>query len=127
MCDRDPLPYWTRGRVTLLGDAAHPMYPMGSNGAGQAILDATSLSRHLARHADPAAALLAYERDRRPARWCCATARGGPENAIDEVERRAPDGFARIEDVIDTATLEAIVTGYARAAGASRDQVNRDA
>ena len=47
MCDRDPLPRWTHGRVTLLGDAAHPMYPMGSNGAGQAVLDAESLARHL--------------------------------------------------------------------------------
>ena len=43
MVDRDPLPYWTRGRITLLGDAAHPMYPRGSNGAGQAILDARAL------------------------------------------------------------------------------------
>ncbi|MEW2354685.1 flavin-dependent oxidoreductase [Spirillospora sp. NPDC029432] len=129
MCDRDPLPYWTRGRVTLLGDAAHPMYPMGSNGAGQAILDATSLSRHLARHADPAEALLAYERDRLPttSEVVLRNRKGGPENAIDEVERRAPDGFDRIEDVIDTAALEAIVNGYARVAGASREQVNRGA
>jgi 2-polyprenyl-6-methoxyphenol hydroxylase-like FAD-dependent oxidoreductase len=67
MCDRDPLPHWTRGRVTLLGDAAHPLYPMGSNGAGQAILDAANLSGHLASHADPAEALLAYQRDRLPA------------------------------------------------------------
>ncbi|MFI0351174.1 flavin-dependent oxidoreductase [Actinomadura sp. 9N407] len=129
MCDRDPLPYWTRGRVTLLGDAAHPMYPMGSNGAGQAILDATSLSGHLAGHADPAGALEAYQHDRLPStsEVVLRNREGGPENAIDEVERRAPDGFARIEDVIDTATLEAIVNGYARVAGSSREQVNRDA
>ena len=44
MVDRDPLPCWTAGRVTLLGDAAHPMYPRGSNGAGQAILDARTLT-----------------------------------------------------------------------------------
>jgi hypothetical protein len=70
MCDRDPLPYWTRGRVTLLGDAAHPMYPMGSNGAGQAIMDAVSLGGQLARHADPVAALVAYQDERlaRPTR-----------------------------------------------------------
>src|SRR5262249_20200118 len=67
MCDRDPLPQWTDGRVTLLGDAAHPMYPMGGNGAGQAILDASSLSRHLATNGDPAAALLAYQDERLPA------------------------------------------------------------
>lgn len=127
MCDRDPLPYWTRGRVTLLGDAAHPMYPMGSNGAGQAILDATNLSGHLASHADPAEALRAYQEDR-----LAATAdvvlrnrKGGPESVIDEVERLAPNGFSHIEDVIDPAALEAAVAGYAKAAGASREQVNR--
>ena len=44
LCDRDPLPRWSHGRVTLLGDAAHPMYPVGSNGASQAILDARCLA-----------------------------------------------------------------------------------
>ena len=47
MCDRDPLPRWSFGRVTLLGDAAHPMYPVGSNGASQAVLDGVALARHL--------------------------------------------------------------------------------
>ena len=49
MCDRDPLPRWSFGRATLLGDAAHPMYPVGSNGASQAVLDARALARHLMR------------------------------------------------------------------------------
>ena len=109
MCDRDPLPRWTDGRVTLLGDAAHPMYPMGGNGAGQAILDATSLSRHLAANRDPAAALLAYQDERLP--WTSEIVLGnrvgGPEGVIDEVERRAPGGFDRLEDVIDAVELEA--------------------
>lgn len=128
MCDRDPLPHWTRGRVTLLGDAAHPMYPMGSNGAGQAIMDATSLAGHLAgRPGDPAAALRAYQDERLPVtrEVVLRNREGGPENVIDEVERRAPDGFARLADVIDPAELEAVVTGYARLSGATRDQVNR--
>ncbi|WP_116205862.1 flavin-dependent oxidoreductase [Amycolatopsis circi] len=127
MCDRDPLPAWSHGRVTLLGDAAHPMYPMGSNGAGQAILDATNLAWHLTRRADPVEALRAYEADRLPATSdiVLRNRRGGPENVIDEVERRAPDGFTRLEDVIDAATLEAIVAGYAQASGASQQQVNR--
>lgn len=129
MCDRDPLPYWTRGRVTLLGDAAHPMYPMGSNGAGQAILDATSLSDQLARHADPAEALLAYQDERLPitSEVVLRNREGGPENVIDEIERRAPDGFSRLEDVMDPAEMEAIVSSYARLSGASREQVNRPA
>ncbi|HYH32351.1 MAG TPA: flavin-dependent oxidoreductase, partial [Pseudonocardia sp.] len=98
MCDRDPLPHWTLGRVTLLGDAAHPMYPMGSNGAGQAILDATSIARHLAGHADPAAALQTYQDERLPAtsEVVLRNRVGGPEGVIDEVERRAPDGFERL-------------------------------
>ncbi|MET7990852.1 flavin-dependent oxidoreductase [Amycolatopsis sp. NPDC005232] len=127
MCDRDPLPAWSHGRVTLLGDAAHPMYPMGSNGAGQAILDATSLGHNLARHADPAEALAAYQADRLAATGeiVLRNRQGGPENVIDEVERRAPDGFSRLEDVIDAATLEAIVTGYAQASGGSQQQVNK--
>lgn len=129
MCDRDPLPYWTRGRVTLLGDAAHPMYPMGSNGAGQAIMDAVSLGGHLARHADPEAALLAYQDDRLAATSEVVRRNrlGGPEQVIEEVERRAPDGFDRIEDVIDQAELQDIVAGYLQVSGGSQDQVNRPA
>lgn len=126
MCDRDPLPAWSHGRVTLLGDAAHPMYPMGSNGAGQAILDATSLGGHLVRHSDATQALLAYQDDRLAAtsEIVLRNRQGGPENVIDEVERRAPNGFSRIEDVIDAATIEAILSGYAQATGASQQQVN---
>jgi 5-methylphenazine-1-carboxylate 1-monooxygenase len=117
MCDRDPLPHWTHGRVTLLGDAAHPMYPMGSNGAGQAILDAASLAEHLTQHAHPAEALKAYEHDRLPAtsEVVLRNRIGGPESVIDEVERRAPEGFERIEEVIAPAELEAIVSSYAQA------------
>ncbi|WP_433467938.1 FAD-dependent monooxygenase [Spirillospora sp. CA-128828] len=127
MCDRDPLPYWTRGRVTLLGDAAHPMYPLGSNGAGQAILDASDLSTHLERHADPAEALRAYQRDRLPVTGevVLRNRQGGPENVIDEVERRAPEGLSRLEDVIDPAELEAVVNAYVHTSGSSKDQVNR--
>lgn len=127
MCDRDPLPAWSHGRVTLLGDAAHPMYPMGSNGAGQAILDATSLGGHLARCADPTEALRAYQDDRLAVTGevVLRNREGGPENVIDEVERRAPQGFSHIGDVIDAAELDAVVAGYARASGSSQQQVNK--
>ena len=67
MVDQEPLPWWSQGRVTLMGDAAHPMYPRGSNGAGQAILDARALADALAGHDDPVAALSAYEAQRLPA------------------------------------------------------------
>jgi 2-polyprenyl-6-methoxyphenol hydroxylase-like FAD-dependent oxidoreductase len=122
MCDRDPVPYWTKGRVTLLGDAAHPMYPMGSNGAGQAILDARCLADNLAAHADPAEALTAYEQERLPATADVVrrNREGGPEGVIDVVEDLAPDGFDRLEDVIDPAELARIVNDYAQASGAQR-------
>jgi 2-polyprenyl-6-methoxyphenol hydroxylase-like FAD-dependent oxidoreductase len=118
-CDRDPLPYWTWGRVTLLGDAAHPMYPVGSNGASQAILDARALADELARSEHPRQALLAYEQKRLPmtAEIVRSNRRGGPEGVIDAVEQLAPDGFTDIEKVLSHAQREAIVRGYASKAG----------
>ena len=98
-CDRDPLPYWSSGRVTLLGDAAHPMYPVGSNGASQAILDARCLADALARSEHPRQALMAYEQKRLPmtAEIVRSNRRGGPEGVIDAVEQLAPDGFTDID------------------------------
>jgi 2-polyprenyl-6-methoxyphenol hydroxylase-like FAD-dependent oxidoreductase len=129
MADRDPLPRWTHGRVTLLGDAAHPMYPVGSNGASQAILDARCLADALASCDHARQALAAYEADRLPktAEIVRNNRNGGPEGVIDEVERLAPDGFERIDDVLSHAQREAIVKGYAQLAGFAKDQVNRRA
>lgn len=118
MCDRDPLPWWTRGCVTLLGDAAHPMYPVGSNGASQAILDARCLAELLAR-APVAQALAEYEAVRRPATADVVASNriGGPERVIDLIAARAPAGFNRIRDVATEAELAGIVRGYAQLAG----------
>jgi 5-methylphenazine-1-carboxylate 1-monooxygenase len=125
MCDRDPLPRWSFGRVTLLGDAAHPMYPVGSNGASQAVLDARALARHL-RDADVVAALSAYDAERRPmtAEIVLNNRKGGPERVIDVLEQRAPDGFSDVDAVASYAEREAIVRGYASMAGFAREQVN---
>jgi len=125
MVDRDPLPRWRHGRVTLLGDAAHPMYPIGSNGATQAILDARALADALAAHADPLAALDIYEAERRPmtARIVALNRQEGLDAVLDMVEERAPDGFARIEDVMDPAVLARWVQDYKTAAG-HRQTVN---
>ncbi len=122
MCDRDPLPAWTHGRVTLLGDAAHPMYPVGSNGASQAILDGAALARHLATAAAPAA-LAAYDAERRPAtaEIVRLNRAGGPERVIDVMEDRAPYGFDDIDAVAPHAEREAIVRGYAATAGFAVD------
>jgi 2-polyprenyl-6-methoxyphenol hydroxylase-like FAD-dependent oxidoreductase len=126
-CDRDPVANWSFGRVTLLGDAAHPMYPVGSNGASQAILDAAALARHLKAMPDVAQAFAAYDAERRPATADIVrnNRRGGPEGVIDMVEARAPDGFDDIEEVASHAEREAIVRGYASIAGYAQDQVNR--
>jgi 2-polyprenyl-6-methoxyphenol hydroxylase-like FAD-dependent oxidoreductase len=118
MCDRDPLPWWTQGRVSLLGDAAHPMYPVGSNGASQAVLDAVALAGHLATLPVPQA-LAAYEAERLPATRAIVESNrsGGPERVVDVVSARAPEGFARLSDVIAADELDAIAKGYAQMAG----------
>ncbi len=126
-CDRDPLPSWTDGRVTLLGDAAHPMYPVGSNGASQAILDARCLADALARSEHPRQALMAYERQRLPmtAEIVASNRRGGPEGVIDAVERLAPQGFTDIDTILNYESREAIVRGYAAKAGFAARVVGR--
>ena len=127
LCDRDPLPRWSFGRATLLGDAAHPMYPVGSNGASQAVLDAVSLARHLASGVTVPQALAAYDAERRPMTTDIVlnNRKGGPERVIDVLEERAPDGFADLDAVASYAEREAIVRGYASIAGFAREQVNR--
>ncbi|WP_316193348.1 flavin-dependent oxidoreductase [Bradyrhizobium sp. SZCCHNRI1029] len=128
-CDRDPLPYWSSGRVTLLGDAAHPMYPVGSNGASQAILDARALADALARSEHPRQALMAYEQKRLPmtAEIVASNRRGGPEGVIDAVEQLAPQGFTDINTILNYEAREGIVRGYASRAGFAARMVTRQA
>jgi 2-polyprenyl-6-methoxyphenol hydroxylase-like FAD-dependent oxidoreductase len=127
MIDRDPVPRWTHGRVTLLGDAAHPMYPVGSNGASQAILDADELARQFSSAASPQAALEAYEAARLPptAAIVLANRRGGPDRVLQLAEERAPEGFDDIDKIIPRAELEAISQSYKQTAGFDRESVNR--
>jgi 2-polyprenyl-6-methoxyphenol hydroxylase-like FAD-dependent oxidoreductase len=127
LCDRDPLPRWSHGRVTLLGDAAHPMYPVGSNGASQAILDARCLADRLVSADNPMHALWAYEQERLPmtAQIVRMNRKGGPEGVIDAVESLAPDGFDNIDNVLSYDQRMAIVRGYASAAGFVQSQVNK--
>ncbi|TAF99903.1 MAG: flavin-dependent oxidoreductase [Betaproteobacteria bacterium] len=119
MVDRDPLPCWTHGRMTLLGDAAHPMYPIGSNGATQAILDAKALADALSQHDDVNIALQSYEALRRPmtAEIVQLNRGEGLDIILDMVDERAPNGFAALADVIDPTAIESVVTRYKRAAG----------
>jgi hypothetical protein len=119
MVDRDPLPRWRLGRSTLLGDAAHPMVPIGSNGATQAIMDAKALAEALSAHADLDTALVAYEDERRPmcARIVEMNRREGLDAILDRVEALAPDGFTHLADVIDPAEVAAEINSYKAAAG----------
>jgi len=114
MIDRDPLPRWSHGRITLLGDAAHPMYPIGSNGASQAILDGEAITQELAVGDDPEKALRRYEERRLPptARIVESNRRKGIDVMLDIVEQRAPQGFTDLESVLPADELEKIVGDY---------------
>ena len=125
MVDRDPLPRWTHGRVTLLGDAAHPMWPIGSNGASQAVLDCRVLTDQLRAQADPLAALAAYEAVRRPATAAVVTANRSRahDEILDLVETRAPQGFEDIEQVLPASEAEAIMSKYRQTAQFDKQQL----
>ena len=127
MVDRDPVDAWVFGRVALLGDAAHPMYPIGSNGASQGILDAACITRMLREHASPEAAFAAYDAERRPkaSAIVMANRQNGPEQVMQMAEERAPDGFEDIADVIDYAELEAIARRYKQIAGFDKSALNQ--
>ncbi len=129
LVDRDPLSSWTHGRVTLMGDAAHPMYPIGSNGASQAILDARALSWRLATEADPRSALMLYDEERRPptSNLVLANRRNGPERVMQMAEERAPQGYADIHDVISAEELAACAKEYKLIAGFDKDVLNQRA
>ncbi|WP_236246746.1 flavin-dependent oxidoreductase [Streptomyces sp. CC210A] len=127
MVDRDPLPRWTHGRTTLIGDAAHAMYPIGSNGATQSVIDARALAHALAVHRDPDDALAAYERERRPVTTALqrANRRLGPEVVINLAHERAPGGFTDIDEVVPPDERRAIAARYAEAGAFDRETVNR--
>jgi 2-polyprenyl-6-methoxyphenol hydroxylase-like FAD-dependent oxidoreductase len=126
LVDRDPVGQWSFGRVTLIGDAAHPMQPIGSQAGSQAIIDARVLTQALIEERDPVAALRRYDAVRRPAmnEITLRNRRFGPEAAMQIVEERAPDGFSRIEDVISRAEMETISGSFHAAAGLDVNTVN---
>jgi 2-polyprenyl-6-methoxyphenol hydroxylase-like FAD-dependent oxidoreductase len=127
LVDRDPVETWTSGRITLIGDAAHPMQPIGSQAGSQAIVDARVLTAALLATSDPVEALQRYDVERRPIMndITLRNRRFGPEAAMQLVEERAPDGFARVEDVISQEKLDAITSSFAAAAGLDTETVNR--
>jgi 5-methylphenazine-1-carboxylate 1-monooxygenase len=128
MVDKDPLPAWSFGRVTLLGDAAHPMYPRGSNGAGQAILDAKALAEALDEDTEVARALHAYEEERivPTANVVLENRRNPPDAILREIYERTGDRpFERIETVISAEELKAISERYKVVAGHDKSSLQR--
>jgi len=118
LVDRDPVQAWTFGRVTLIGDAAHPMQPIGSQAGSQAIIDARALTGALLETPNTVEALKRYECERRPI-MNDITLRNrqlGPEAAMQLVEQRAPAGFDRIDDVITREEIKVIVASFSSAA-----------
>ncbi|MFE3451311.1 flavin-dependent oxidoreductase [Nonomuraea sp. NPDC059194] len=115
MVDRDPLPYWSTDRVTLVGDAAHPMYPTGSNGGTQAVIDARVLANALA----TGRGLDFYESQRREATGNIVRSnrKDGPEVIMSMVHQRAPQGFTDIDEVMTLAEREEIALSYKKTAG----------
>jgi 2-polyprenyl-6-methoxyphenol hydroxylase-like FAD-dependent oxidoreductase len=126
MVDRDPVDHWTDGRVTLIGDAAHPTYPVGSTGGSQAVVDARELGAAFLKHGLTAAALQAYEQRVRPAmeRVILANRGSGPDAVMQMVEDRCGGRFENLEDVVPRSELAAHAEHYKRLAGFSIDELN---
>lgn len=133
LVDKNPLPRWSFQRTTLLGDAAHPLYPIGSNGSAQAILDARCLADHLRSAQDHPGARLEhtlkeYEADRLPPTTgiILRNRLNGPEQVMQMAHERAPQGFKNIHDVISHEELEAVSLRYKRLAGFDPKAIKRN-
>jgi 2-polyprenyl-6-methoxyphenol hydroxylase-like FAD-dependent oxidoreductase len=126
LVDRDPVERWVFDRVTLLGDAAHPMYPIGSNGASQAILDGRTLAYELATAADIDTALARYEAARLPptAKIVLANRKNGPEQVMQLAHERAPTGFRHVHEVISADELHQVHVSYKQLAGFDCETLN---
>jgi 2-polyprenyl-6-methoxyphenol hydroxylase-like FAD-dependent oxidoreductase len=124
MSDRNPLDKWTAGRVTLLGDAAHPMYPIGSNGASQAILDADTLCEALKNEKTAELALSVYEAERLPATSSVVLQNRakGPDQIMDMMEEWFPEGFS--EKQIPQEALREVMNNYKKVAGFDINSLN---
>ncbi len=126
MVDREPLDRWTVGRATLMGDAAHIMYPVGSNGASQAIVDARKIGRAILDHGIGPDALAAYEAEMRPAtsRMVLAARGSGPDAVLQVVEERCGGQFDDIHDVMPFAERQKMADDFKKTAGINIDALN---
>jgi 2-polyprenyl-6-methoxyphenol hydroxylase-like FAD-dependent oxidoreductase len=127
MIDRDPVPTWQDGPVALLGDAAHAMYPTGSNGGSQAIIDARVLGAAILEHGVTPAALAAYD-----AKLCGPVSQlvlrnrgAGPFGLLNLVDQRCGGTFENIDDVIPAAERAEFMAAYKKAAGFAIESLNK--
>ena len=126
MIDRDPVPSWRDGPVVLVGDAAHPMYPTGSNGGSQAIVDARILGAAMAEHGVTQEALDAYDNKLcGPISQLILRNRGaGPFGLLNLVDERCGGTFDNIDDVIPPEERAEFMAGYKAAAGFAIEKLN---
>lgn len=119
LVDRDPVETWVDGHVMLLGDAAHPMYPIGSNGATQAIIDALCITRSISEGGSVSDILARYEGERLSATAAIVRAnrKNGPEQCMQLAHERAPEGFDRLEDIFAEGELQDIADRYKQLTG----------
>lgn len=128
MVDRNPLQRWSFGRVTLLGDAAHAMYPIGANGASQAIIDASALAEAIAETDSAEDALSSYQSKRLgpTTRVVLANRQRGPEKILEVAKRRLPTPDAEPRDFITEEEALSISRRYQELAGFDKDSLNRE-
>lgn len=130
VCDREPVDWWNFGRMTLLGDAAHATYPIGSNEATQAVIDAETLARCIVKHEkNLVGALKKYEDIRLPstAKIVYANRANGPDHVLQLAEERAPEGFKSVHDIISKEELDGVGAMYKALAGFETEAVNKAA
>ena len=125
MVDRDPIDRWKEGRVVLIGDAAHAMFPVGSGGASQAIVDTRVLGSCLREHSKIDDALQAYE-DRllKPVNALVMRNRGeGPVGVLIDIEKRIAEGVS-LDEAVDKKVVADFMDAYKVAAGTARERLN---
>ena len=124
--DRDPIPRWSFGRVTLVGDAAHPMQPVGAQAGSQAVVDGRVLAASLLAARDPVEALTCYQNERIAAMndMIIRNRNFGMESVLQTAEERAPDGFTHIHDVLSQQELQSTAIDFKKAAGFDIETVN---
>ena len=124
--DRDPLKQWTFDRVTLLGDAAHPLIPVSSSGAVHAIIDGRALAYALATHQDPVAGLQAYEADRLPKanQVVLASRRNGPDEVLEIVRNECPEDADDIHEYVSKDRLQSVIDDFKERSGFAIETLN---